>query len=131
MFLIDSSAWVEYLRPKGLPQIRERVREVLQREEAISCGIVTVEILRGAKNEKDFQSLYDSLSSLPQIPIDEAVIERASRWGFLLDRRGKPVSTTDLLIASAAYKRARILHADSDFERIASEVDCEEERITP
>ena len=131
MFLVDSSAWIEYLRPKGLRQVRERVREVLLREEAISCGIITVEILRGAKNEKDYQSLYDSLSSLPQILIDEIVIERASRWGFLLDRKGKSVSTTDLLIAAAAYKRATILHADSDFERIASEVDCEEERLLP
>jgi predicted nucleic acid-binding protein len=91
-----------------LPQVRERVREVLQREEAISCGIVTVEILRGAQNEKDFQSLYESLSSLPQIPIDEAVIERAARWGSLLDRKGKSVSTTDLLIASASYKRDHV-----------------------
>lgn len=129
MFLIDSSAWIEYLRPKGSQEIKERVRGVLQREEAISCGIVTVEILRGAKNEKDFQALHDSLISLPQIPIDEIVIERASKWGFLLDRKGKSVSTTDLLIAAAAYKRARILHADNDFERIASEMDSEEERL--
>jgi predicted nucleic acid-binding protein len=129
MFLIDSSAWIEYLRPKGSQEVKERVREVLQREEGISCGIVTVEILRGAKNEKDFQSLYDSLSSLPQIPIDEGVIERASKWGFLLERKGKSVSTIDLLIAAAAYKRAQILHADSDFERIASEIDSEEERL--
>jgi predicted nucleic acid-binding protein len=131
MFLIDSSAWIEYLRPKGSREIKERVRGVLQREEAVSCGIVTVEVLRGAKNEKDFQSLHEALSSLPQIPIDAAVIERASRWGFLLERKGKSVSTTDLLIAAAAYRHARILHADSDFERIASETDCEEERILP
>ncbi|HSB07113.1 MAG TPA: PIN domain nuclease [Thermodesulfobacteriota bacterium] len=129
MFLIDSSAWIEYLRPKGSREVKERVRGVLQKEEAISCGIVTVEILTGAKNEKDFQSLQESLSSLPQIPIDEVVIQRASKWGFLLVRKGKSVSTTDLLIAAAAYKRARILHADSDFERIASEMDSEEERI--
>ena len=129
MFLIDSSAWIEYLRPKGSREVKERVRGVLQREEAVSCGIITVEILTGSKNEKDFQSLQESLSSLPQIPIDEVVIERASKWGFLLHRKGKSVSTTDLLIAAAAYKRARILHADSDFERIASEMDSEEERI--
>jgi len=129
MFLIDSSAWIEYLRPKGSREVKERVRGVLQREEAVSCGIVTVEILTGARNEKDFQSLHESLSSLPQIPIDEVVIERASKWGFLLHRKGKSVSTTDLLIAAAAYKRARILHADSDFERIASEMDSKQERI--
>jgi predicted nucleic acid-binding protein len=88
-----------------------------------------VEILRGAKNEKDFQSLNDSLRSLPQIPIDDSVVERASQWGFLLDRKGKSVSTTDLIIASAAYKKARLIHVDSDFELVSTEVDLEEERI--
>jgi len=129
MFLIDSSVWVEYFRPKGSQKVKERVKAILQREEAVSCGIVVLEILRGARNEKDFQILRDSLVSLPQISIDDTVIERASRWGFLLDRKGKVVSTTDLLIASAAYKKACLLHSDSDFQMIASAADLEEERI--
>jgi predicted nucleic acid-binding protein len=129
MFLIDSSAWIEYLRPKGSQKAKQAVREILQKEEAVCCGIIIVEILRGAKNEKDFQSLGDSLRSLPQIPIDDSVVERASRWGFLLDRKGKIVSTTDLMIASAAYKKARLIHMDSDFELVSTEVDLEEERI--
>jgi len=129
MFLLDSSVWVEYFRPKGSQKIKERVKAILQRDEAVACGIVIVEILRGARNEKDFQILRDSLVSLPQVPIDATVIERASRWGFLLDRKGKVVSTTDLLIASSAYKKACLLHSDSDFEVIASAADLEEERI--
>ena len=129
MFLIDSSAWIEYLRPKGSKKIKERVKEILQKEEAVSCGVVVVEILRGAKNEKDFRSLHESLTSLPQIPIDGAVIERASQWGFQLERRGKSVSTTDLLIAAAAYKKARLLHVDRDFGIISSLVELDEERI--
>jgi predicted nucleic acid-binding protein len=129
MYLIDSSAWIEYLRPKGSQKVKQKVREILQREEALCCGILVVEMLRGAKNEKDFQSLNDSLRSLPQIPIDDPVVERASQWGFLLDRKGKSVSTTDLIIASAAYKKARLIHMDSDFELLSTEVDLEEERI--
>jgi predicted nucleic acid-binding protein len=129
MFLIDSSAWVEYFRPKGAKKVKERIKEVLHREEAVSCGVVVVEVLRGARNEEDFQSLNESLLSLPQIPLDSAVIERAARWGFLLDRKGKTVSTTDLLIAAAAYKKTRLLHLDSDFEVISSFVDLGEERI--
>jgi predicted nucleic acid-binding protein len=129
MFLVDSSVWIEYLRPKGSPNVKERVRTILHKEEMVSCGIIVVEILRGAKNEKDFESLRDSLMSLPQIPIDDTVIERASRWGFLLDRKGKVVSTTDLIIASAAYKKARLLHSDRDFSTIASIVDLEQEKI--
>jgi len=129
MFLIDSSVWVEYLRPTGSQKVKERVRGILQKEEAVSCGIVIVEILRGAKNEKDFQTLKDSLVNLPQIPIDEGVIERAASWGFLSDRKGKNISTTDLFIASAAYKNACLLHSDRDFEAIASVVDLAEEKI--
>ena len=129
MFLIDSSAWIEYLRPKGSKEMKGKVLEILQKEEAVTCGIVVVEILRGAKNEKDFQSLRDSLTALPQIPIDDNVIERASKWGYLLGRKGKTVSTTDLIIAAAAYKKALIIHADSDFELISSIVHLDEERI--
>jgi len=129
MFLIDSSAWIEFLRPKGNQKAKDRVREALQKEEAVSCGIVIVEVLRGAQSEKDYRALSESLLNLPQIPLDDTVISRASQLGYVLDRKGKIVSTTDLFIAAAAYKRATILHLDSDFERIASEIDIEEERI--
>jgi len=46
-----------------------------------------------------------------------------------LDRKGKVVSTADLIIASAAYKEARLLHSDRDFDTIASIVDLEQEKI--
>jgi predicted nucleic acid-binding protein len=129
MFLIDSSVWIEYFRPKGSKQVKERMREILQKEEAICCGVVVIEILRAAKSEKDFQSLKDALISLPQVPMDEEVIGRASKWGYLLDRKGKSVSTTDLLIAAAAYQKARLLHIDNDFKVISSVVDLKEEKI--
>ncbi len=129
MFLVDSSVWIEYLRPAGSKKIKERLRDILQKDEVACCGIVVVEILRGARNDRDFSALQESLLSLPQMPIDGAVIERASKWGYILDRKGKVASTTDLLISSAAYKKARILHLDSDFQMIASVVGIEEERL--
>ncbi len=59
MFLIDSSAWIEYLRPNGSQKVKERIRWILQKEEAFSCGVIVIEILRGARNEKDFQALRE------------------------------------------------------------------------
>jgi predicted nucleic acid-binding protein len=130
MFLIDSSAWIEYLRPNGSKKVKERVRETLEKDKAVSCGIVVVEILRGAKDEKTFQLLQETLSSLPQISIEETVIERAAEWGFRLDRKGKSVSTTDLFIAAAASEKAAVvLHLDSDFETIASVGGVKQEKI--
>jgi predicted nucleic acid-binding protein len=129
MFLIDSSVWIEYFRPKGSTKAKEKVRAILQKEEAVCCGIVLIEILRGAKSEKEYQFLKEALTALPQIPLDEEVIERASNWGYQLDRKGKCVSTTDLLIAAAAYPRDCLIHSDLEFKAIASIVDLKEEAI--
>ncbi len=129
MFLIDSSVWIEFLRPKGSAKIKEKVRELLGLGVVVSCAVVVIEILRGAKNKKDFDELYYSFSSLPQIPIDERVIKIASQWGFEMDRKGKIVSTTDLVIAAVAYKNAKLLHIDADFKTIASFYDLEEEML--
>lgn len=130
MFLIDSSVWIEYFRPKGSARIKGKVRELLELGVVVVCGVVTIEILRGVKNKKDFAQLCDSFFSLPQIPIDEEVIERASRWGFEMDRKGKAVSTKDLIIASSAYKKARLFHIDSDFRTIAEFFDLEEKMLS-
>ncbi len=130
MFLIDSSVWIEYLRPKGSAKIKEKVRDLLGLGVVVSCAIVTIEILRGAKNKRGFDELYDSFFSLPQIPINEEVTERASKWGFEMDRKGKIVSTTDLIIASTAYKRAKLLHTDTNFKVIAEFCDLEEESLS-
>ena len=120
MFLIDSSAWIEYLRPGGSAKVKRRVREVLEKDEAATCGIVVVEILRGAKDDRMFATLKETLLSLPIIPMNDEVIERAAHWGYTLDRKGKTVPTTDLLIAAGASGKAVVLHVDSDFEIIGS-----------
>lgn len=130
MYLIDSSLWIEYFRPKGSNAIKRRVREILQQEDAVICGIVVVEVLRGARNEDEYSVLLESLSSLPQMPFDIEVFERAAEWGFLLDRKGKTASTTDLLIGAAAYGKAAVLHNDTDFEVIAAEIPLKQERIS-
>jgi predicted nucleic acid-binding protein len=129
MFLIDSSAWIEYLRPGGSRAVKERVRTILEKDNAVSCGIIVVEILRGAKDEKSLRVLKETLLSLTQIPLNQEVIEKAAEWGFMLDKKGKIVSTTDLLIASAAHERAVVLHLDSDFEIISPIVGLKQERI--
>ena len=128
MFLIDSSAWIEYFRPKGSPKVKERVREILKKEEAATCGIVIVELLRGATDKKIYQSLREALLALPQTPLNDSVIQRAAEWGFLVDRKLKTVPTTDLLIGASAYKKATVLHCDKDFELLASIFGLEQER---
>jgi predicted nucleic acid-binding protein len=129
MYLVDSSLWIEYFRPKGSSSIKQRIRAILQEDKVFICGIVIVELLRGARNEDEYSILKESFMSLPQIPFDDETFGRAAEWGFQLDRKGKIASTTDLLIAAASYQRASILHNDSDYELIASELPLSQERI--
>ena len=128
MFLIDSSAWIEYLRPNGSTKVKQRVRDAIEKDEAVTCGVVIVEVSRGAKDNRLFEVLKETLMSLPQIPINDEVIEKAAQWGYTLDRKGKTVSTTDLFIAAAASEKAVVLHVDADFEIIAS-LGLEQEKL--
>ena len=83
----------------------------------------------GGKSKADFWYWSQLVQSLPQIPMDNTVIERAAKYGFMLDRKGKTVPTTDLFIAAAAKGKAVILHVDRDFETIGSIVDLRQEKI--
>jgi len=129
MFLVDSSVWIEFVRPSGSPVAKKRVRHLMEAGAAATCGIVTVEVLRGAKRREDFRALAEAFGALPQLSIDDGVIARASAWGFELDRRGTRLPTTDLIIASAAFGRATLLHADADFETIAAAFGLGHERL--
>lgn len=40
------------------------------------------------------------------------------------------VKSLSLIIAAAAYKMARLLHSDSDFETLSSAIDLEEEKVS-
>jgi predicted nucleic acid-binding protein len=130
MYLIDSSLWIDYFRPKGSSAVKSRVRQVLQDDEALTCGIVIVEVLRGARTEAEYSTLEESITSLPQIPFDHEIFKRAAQWAYQLDRKGRIISTTDLLIASASFGKALLLHNDKDFETIAAHVHINEERIS-
>lgn len=127
--LIDSSIWVDYFRPRPAAALRERVQTLIRASRVVATGIVLVEILRGARAEEEFAALQEALGSIPLLPLTQEVCERAARWGFQLDRRGKVVSTTDLLIAAAAYPDTLVLHRDRDFETIADAVALHQEYL--
>jgi len=131
MFLVDSSAWIEYLRPRGSAKVKARVRDLLEKEEAAVCGIVITEVLRGVREDEAFEALKDVFLALPRLPLDEVVYERAAQWGRQLRRKGKTLPTTDLLIGAAAFGHVPVLHADSDFVTLASATGLKQEYVKP
>ena len=119
MILVDTSAWIEFLRDTGSPTCN-RVDTVLGGEIA-TCDAVRMEVLSGARNEQHLQSLRRLLARAVTIPIEPADYEEAAALYRRCRREGEAVrKLIDCLIAAVAVRaNAAVLHKDSDFDTLA------------
>jgi predicted nucleic acid-binding protein len=119
VILVDTSAWVEFLRDTG-SRVCERVEELLDADVA-TCDPVRMEVLAGARNERhlhDLRRLLARGTSIQTLPTD---YENAAGWYRTCRRNGDTVrKLMDCLIAAVAIRvDVEILHADTDFEALA------------
>jgi predicted nucleic acid-binding protein len=122
MTLVDTSAWIEFLRGTG-SEVHTRVRAMLAGGEPIATSeVVVMEVLAGARDDAHLDRLRRLVLGLPVITLqglvdfeDGAGIYRRCR------RAGETVrSTVDCLIAAVAIRAdVPLLHADRDFAAIA------------
>ena len=120
--LIDTSAWVEFLRATG-STAHARVRVLLEQEAAVATtDVVVMELLAGARDDAHRDGLRRLLRGCDHLPTegpldyeDAAEIYRACR------RAGATVPRlTDCLIAAVAIRNGvPVLHQDADFDAIA------------
>lgn len=122
MILIDSSAWVEYLRATG-SATDGRVTDLLTLRAAVATTeVVVMEVLAGARNDRDRDDLRRLLLGCTLASVrgptdyeDAAELYRRCRHGGETIRK-----LTDCLIAVVALRTgAKLLHRDVDFEAIA------------
>jgi len=123
VIMIDSSAWIEFLRDTGTP-VCARVDELLGADLAI-CEPVLMEILAGARDEQhlaDLRGLLAMATLIPTVPVD---FEGAAALYRTCRRRGEtPRKLIDCLIAAIAIRNgAAVLHADADFDVLARHTD--------
>jgi len=123
LVFVDTSAWILALRQADGPA-PSRVDGLLEQDVVATAAPVVLELLSGTKTEAEYRRLEERMSALHQVPIVPATWSRAARLGFDLRRNGVTVPHMDLLIASAALSiSAVLLHADSDYDRIAAHSD--------
>ena len=85
-------------------------------------GIIKTELLRGAKNKKEYNQLSRMLTGLTYLAVDESFWERLSNFSFQLFRKGITVPLTDTYIALLCIEnQASLLHRDKHFDLIARE----------
>jgi predicted nucleic acid-binding protein len=123
-YLVDSSAWIEYLRGRG-SRAHLEVRDMVRRDFPVA-GItepVIMELLAGARHPADFGKLTRLTSAMPLLKVDPECdfLEAAALYKILRNAGVTIRSMNDCLIAAIAWRRdATIVHADADFDEIAA-----------
>jgi predicted nucleic acid-binding protein len=120
MVLIDTSAWILALKRNFHSSVKERVEQILIESNVVINGIIELELLGGAKTEKEYERLKSRLDALYYIDTTKPLWDSASKLAFDLKRKGINIPFTDILIAaSAMQENAILLHADTHFDTIA------------
>ena len=125
MVLIDTSAWVEFLRDTGSTVCR-RVDELLDAEIAV-CDTIRMEVLAGARDELHLQALRRLLARATVLPTDAAHFEEAAALFRRCRRQGETVRRLiDCPTAAVAIRSgAPILQRDGDFDVLARHPELE------
>ena len=131
MILVDTSAWIEFLRNSGSP-VCSLVDELLASEIAI-CNAVQMEVLAGARDESHLASLRRLLARAVVIPTLATDFEDAAALYRRCRQQGETVGKLiDCLIASVAIRAgAPVLHKDADFDVIARHTGLQIHENTP
>ena len=129
MIAVDTSVWIDFFRGATTPAV-ERFVELIDDDAGIAItDVILTEILQGLRSEADVRRVERRLAPFQVLRLEElddyrraASLYRAARRKGIMIRR-----TLDCLIASVCVReQVPLLHADADFDRLAS---CSELRL--
>ena len=108
MKLVDSSAWVEFLRRKGDPKVKHIVARLLQAEQAAYTCPIHFELLSGVRpgEESDLEQAFALSQHLPFGQNDwreAALLERQFR------AKGLNMPRNDLFVATVAIRAGMVV----------------------
>ncbi|KAF0219536.1 MAG: hypothetical protein FD174_1996 [Geobacteraceae bacterium] len=129
IFLADTTVWVHYLRGDD-PAVRDRIVPLIMADRVMTADIIIMEILRGARSEKSYETLHNDFAALPRLEMDAKVWERAWKTGYSLRQKGINVPLADTLIAAIALEHSCVLlHNDRHFNMMAKATGLKEEAL--
>ena len=120
MILVDTSAWIEFLRDTQ-SSVCERVDTLLGSRIA-TCDAVRMEVLAGARDQEHLEQLRRLLARATLLPTESIDFETAAAIYRSCRSQGKTVrKLIDCLIAAVAMRaNVPLLHLDQDFTSIAA-----------
>lgn len=119
LVLADTSVWAQADRPL----VGAALGEAAEQGTLTTVLPVTLELLRSARDARDFAVLAGEIDALHDVPLSEEIGMRARRVQGVLATRGhhRGPSPTDLVAAAAAEAvGAELWHCDRHYELIAA-----------
>ncbi len=117
--LVDTSVWITFFRGKD-PSLVDLIGTLLKSGKAIYTGIIALELINGAKGNKELEVLRDTFDAMQCVPITEKTYLSAGKLGYDVARKGYTLSAVDLLIAQTAIESgSSLMTYDEHFSVIA------------
>jgi predicted nucleic acid-binding protein len=123
MTLVDTSAWIEYLRDTD-SEVCNKVDALIDRGQGLATtDVVIMELLSGVSTPATRQKIWGLMNRCVMLPtrplfdyeVAAELYARCRADGF------NPANTNDVLIAAVAIgKKVPVLAADTNFQRIAA-----------
>ena len=122
MTLVDTSAWVEFLRATG-STAHLAVRDLLDQDTPMhTTDVVVMELLAGARDDEHWAQLRRLLGRCEHLPVEGLADYEAAAALYRTSRQaGETVrALTDCLVAAVALRaQVPVLHDDRDFDVLA------------
>lgn len=120
--LLDTSAWIEFLRRTG-SEVNIAVRDLVDASRRIATtDVVILELLSGVRQGQSRQQIWGLLNTCMMLPVRPLFDWEVAADLFIACQANgfTPANTNDLLIASVAIGNGiPVLAHDTDFARIA------------
>ncbi len=124
MVIVDTSAWIEYLRGSSHAVVRH-VDQCLARDLVGIGDLIYCEVVRGIRNNKERAQVISLLEALPRFDMVGFTIARkaADNYRFLRSKGTTIRKTIDVLIGTfCAENGCRLIHNDRDFALMAKHI---------
>ena len=123
MIVVDTSVWIDVLNDTPAPQAQRCVQLLKSGEPIALTDVILTEVLQGLRSDREAALVERQLRAFPIIRLEDlddfvlaASLYRTARRAGVTIRK-----TLDCLIAAPCVRTgAPLLHADEDFNRLAT-----------
>jgi predicted nucleic acid-binding protein len=123
VIVVDTSVWIDLLRGAESPTVSRCVELIEDGAPIALTDVILTEILQGVRSEREARLVERQMRAFPILRLESIddfslaaqLYRRARRAGITISK------TIDCLIAAPCVRSgASLLHADADFDRLAT-----------